>query len=142
MLQNIDHTTFGFGRVFHVLLHVFQSEEQGQNRVTVYTHFPSSLIITDKQLSFIPFLLINPIKQFLRISRRMTPVLSLLTSVVSWTPDLDKTSTPVRADCHVSSGGFLLTLNTQSAQEKPSGQSCCSYYSNSGIIQCLHFISL
>lgn len=71
--QTIGHITFGFGRVFHALLRAFQSSLTNCDRtVTFYTHFPSSLIITEKQLSFIPFLLINPIKQFLRPSKHMT----------------------------------------------------------------------
>lgn len=36
----------------------------------------------------------------------------------------------------------LLILNGQRAQEKSSGLRFCSYYSNSGIIKCLHLIYL
>lgn len=71
----------------------------------------------------------------------MAAFLRLVALVTTRTLAQNKVWKPAWAHGHIPSHA-VLTPNGQSAPEESSGQSCCSYYSNPGMMQRSHFISI
>ena len=112
-----------------------------QKRIIIPNHFPSSFDITDKQLSFetiFPHQPHSPIFKNLEVYDKLFSGWLLLWLQRHLTKTIFKLSW---ACCHVPSSA-LLTLNGSSTQEISLGPSCCSCYSNFGIMYYLYFISL